>query len=183
MDAEAVLETDRLRLEPLRALHAALLFTLLSDARLYEFVPQDPPATEAMLEARYRWLEKRVSPDGREGWLNWAVVAKEDGACLGTSQATLREDGTALIAYELGSAHWGKGYATEACSRVLAFLFETCAIRSVLARVDTRNGASIRLLERLGFERIGFHPGADTFKGSVSDEYEYGLQAPARIAR
>jgi ribosomal-protein-alanine N-acetyltransferase len=176
IDLERVLETERLRLEPLQVRHAAALFPVLSDPGLYEFIPQLPPASQRALEERYRYLERRASPDGREVWLNWALIPRDGIAgCLGTVQATLQEGGRSLFAYELGRAFWGRGYATEACSRVLAFLFEDAGVRLVVARVDTRNRASIRLLERLGFDRTGFHPKADNFKGADSDEHEYAL--------
>ncbi len=67
----------------------------------------------------------------------------------------------------------------EACWRVLSFLFADYSVTGVTAEVDTRNTASIRLLERLGFERVGFQAGADCFKGASSDEYTYHLSDSA----
>jgi RimJ/RimL family protein N-acetyltransferase len=43
------------------------------------------------------------------------------------------------------------------------------------ANMDTRNLASIKLVESLGFKRTAFIPNADTFKGMTSDEYRYEL--------
>ena len=40
-----MIETERLRLDPLRAEHARLVFESLQEERLYEFIPEDPPAT------------------------------------------------------------------------------------------------------------------------------------------
>jgi [ribosomal protein S5]-alanine N-acetyltransferase len=45
----------------------------------------------------------------------------------------------------------------------------------VVAKMDTRNFASIALVEALGFERVGTTIEADHFKGSVSDEHRYEL--------
>jgi len=174
---EQVLETDRLRLEPLRESHAAELFDLLSDPRLYEFIPQDPPATLDALAARYRFLEARHSPNGDEAWLNWAVRSKEDGKCVGTVQATIASDRRAQLAYEIGILFWRRGFATEACGRVIDALFEE-GITEVRAKLDTRNVASIRLLERLGFTRGALRRNADRFKGADSDEWTYTLQRP-----
>lgn len=44
------------------------------------------------------------------------------------------------------------------------------------ALVDTRNNASIRLLERLAFSRMRLIENADHFKGARSDEYEYARE-------
>lgn len=174
---ESVFLTERLRLEPLRESHAIELFEILSDDRMYRFVPQDPPPTVAALAARYKRLETRSSPNGDEDWLNWAVRSRSDGACIGTVQVTIRRDGRAQLAYEIGVPHWRRGFATEACGRVIEALFGH-GITEVWAELDTRNEASIRLLERLGFRRGALRRGADFFKGSESDEWTYSLPRP-----
>jgi L-amino acid N-acyltransferase YncA len=43
-------------------------------------------------------------------------------------------------------------------------------------KIDTRNVASIALVESLGFERVAFHKDADHFKGSSSGEYRYEIE-------
>ncbi len=90
--------------------------------------------------------------------------------------------GKALIAYELGAEHWGRGYAAEACGRVVSLLFDGYRVGVIEAEVDTRNGRSIRLLERLGFARVSRREDADYFKGAPSHEYTYRLEAVARRA-
>ncbi len=180
---ESVLETQRLWLEPLRASHAPEMFEVLSDPRLYEFIPEEPPLALLSLAERYRRLETRASPRGDEAWLNWILRSKAEGRCLGFVQATVRRDGSAQLAYELGAAYWGRGYATEACRRAIQALFEGYPVTRVFAEVDTRNAASIRLLERLGFRREALRQNADFFKGAASDEFTYGLNRPAGGAR
>jgi RimJ/RimL family protein N-acetyltransferase len=71
--------------------------------------------------------------------------------------------------------YWQNGYATEACRLALGFLFERFQINEVESLVDTRNEASMRLLQTLGFIRVGTIKQADFFKGSPSDEYRYKL--------
>lgn len=171
---ERLFETERLRIEPLRASHAAELLQVLSDQRMYRFVPQEPPATLAALSGRFALLETRRSPDGGEDWLNWALRSKSEGACLGSIQVTIRRDGRAQLAYAIGVLYWGRGFATEACGCVIEALFDT-GIPEVWAEVDARNLASMRLLERLGFRRGTLRQNADVFKGSRSDEWTYSL--------
>jgi ribosomal-protein-alanine N-acetyltransferase len=169
------LETDRLILEPLCSEHARHLFTVLSDPRIYTFIPKDPPASVLTLETRYRQLESRRSPSGEESWLNWAVCLKERSIYIGTVQATILNNQSALLAYELSSNFWGHGYAIEACSRVIESLFVDYDVTEIMAEVDTRNEASCKLLEGLSFKRIKVRAGADFFKGASSDEYTYKL--------
>ena len=176
IEPEAVLETERLCLEPLLRSHAAILFPLLQDERIYRYIPQDPPISVAALEERYHRLESRLSPTGDEAWLNWAVRLKASAVYTGRVEASVTH-GTAQLAYEFCPRFWGQGYATEACRRVLWLLFDGYGVSTVLADVDTRNIASIRLLERLGFKRVAHRAAADFFKGTVSDEYRYWLAA------
>jgi RimJ/RimL family protein N-acetyltransferase len=176
---EGHFETKRMRLEPLCESHAAELFNILSEARMYRFVPQEPPATLAILARRFALLEARRSPDGTEAWLNWVLRSKSDGMCLGCVQVTIRRDGRAQLAYELGVPYWGRGFATEACSRVIKALFDG-GISEVWAELDTRNVASLRLLERLGFRRGALRRNADFFKGADSHEWTYFLNRVRR---
>jgi hypothetical protein len=53
--------------------------------------------------------------------------------------------------------------------------YEGYRVGVVAAEIDTRNVASIALVESLGFSRVAFEKGADHFKGSSSDEYRYEL--------
>ena len=175
VNPEKTLETSRLLLEPLVPSHGVHLHAPLSAAQLYTFIPQEPPASRESLEARYTALSARRSPDGQELRLNWALRRRDIGAYVGTLQATVRADRTAMLAYMVFVAFQGRGYAVEGAARVLAHLFDDYHVSVVVAEIDTRNGASIRLVEALGFVRVAMVPGADFFKGSLSDEYRYEL--------
>lgn len=142
------IRTERLTLEPLVVAHAPAMFDVLRDPLIYEYLDFGPPPSLDHLQRVYATLERRVSPDGNEQWLNWIVM--RDGVPIGVVQATIREAETE-VAYILGSAQWGRGYAFEAMTAMLAHL----GARRFVANVDPRNGRSIRLLERLGFQRDG----------------------------
>jgi [ribosomal protein S5]-alanine N-acetyltransferase len=173
---EARLETERLFLEPILPAHAPVLYKRMQEERLYRFIPQDPPDTPRTLEDRYEFLSARRSPDGREAWLNWAVRERSSGEYAGTLEATVYDKGTAIIAYMVFVPYQRRGIAAEACVRLLQHLFEDYRVGMVAAEIDTRNVASIALVENLGFERVGFQKDADHFKGSTSDEYRYEIK-------
>jgi RimJ/RimL family protein N-acetyltransferase len=141
------LRTARLVLEPLTVAHAPAMFDVLRDPLIYTYLDFGPPTSLAHLQRVYAALERRASPDGTEEWLNWIVVL--DGAPIGVVQATISAGGCE-VAYILHSAHWGRGYALEAMTAMLAHLGE----RAFFANVEETNARSIRLLERLGFREI-----------------------------
>jgi ribosomal-protein-alanine N-acetyltransferase len=170
---EARLETPRFLLEPILPVHAPMLHESLQDEKLYQFIPQDPPASLEALTDRYDFLAARRSPDGREAWLNWAVRERD---YAGTLEATVHDDRTATVAYMVFVPYQRRGFAAEACGRLLEHLFDDYRVGVVAAEIDTRNAASIALVESLGFERVGFQKDADHFKGSTSDEYRYEIK-------
>lgn len=176
---DAVLRTPRLRLEPQRERHADALFPLLADPRLYEHIPLEPPASLPALREQLARLATRRSPDGSELWLNWVMVHSRSGECVGRVQATVLADRPAYLAYEVFPPHWHRGYATEGCKRVMCWLIDELRVDGFVAEVDSLNAASQRLLERLGFQRTSFRAAADTFKGRVSDEWTWRLDAAA----
>lgn len=140
-------------LEPLVAGHADELIVPLADRALWTYADTPVPDSLEGLRARYRRLERRSSPDGRERWLNWAVRAGADA--IGFVEATARANGSQIaIAYALGRASWGRGYATDATRTMLSFLAARFPAARIEAAVDERNIPSLRLLERLAFAVI-----------------------------
>jgi ribosomal-protein-alanine N-acetyltransferase len=172
---ERVIEAGEVRLEPILPAHAAALFRDLQAPELYTFIPHDPPQSVEELERRYtRWAQRR-SADGNELWLNYAVYRPSDAVYVGTVQATLESSGKTLIAYEVFPRFWRRHLGSQACTALVDRLFDDYDVPAVSALTDTRNVASRKLLESLGFRRTGTIENADEFKGSVSDEYAYEI--------
>jgi RimJ/RimL family protein N-acetyltransferase len=113
------LQTERLELEPLRVEHAPELAALLDDPELHRFIG-GRPETLPEVTARVRRQVAGASPDGRQGWLNW-VLRDAHGAAAGTLQATLT-GAEAELAWVVGTAHQGRGYASEAAVGVRDWL-------------------------------------------------------------
>jgi [ribosomal protein S5]-alanine N-acetyltransferase len=146
--------SERIKLEPFTAGHAAELFPALIHPRIYTYIPDLPPTSVAALAERYRRLESRSSPDGSQQWLNWAIRHSESQECIGYVQATVHAAGTADFAFVLAPPFWGRGLAYEASVAALASLFREFSVPSVFAAADRRNLRSIALLLRLGFLRV-----------------------------
>ncbi|MEQ1753544.1 MAG: GNAT family protein [Micropepsaceae bacterium] len=165
------LASHSLTLEPITRAHAVELFEPLLEPSLYRYISDEPPSSLEELEARYAGLETRRSPDGTGLWLNWMI--RKDGKPAGIVQATCNEQHQVFTGYEVFDGFRHHGVGCSAVSAMLAHIHEATGIRQGLAYVDTRNVASIRLLERLRFVRQRVLRDADFFKGEVSDEYEY----------
>ena len=144
------LATARATLEPQVASHAAEMFSLLQDPRIYEY-ENEPPASEAWLRDRYARLETRRSGDGTEHWLNW-IVRTAAGDAIGYVQASVEPGGRAFIAYVLASRWWGRGLAQEAVRAMMDEVRTNYDARHFVAVFKQRNERSRALLVRLGFE-------------------------------
>jgi RimJ/RimL family protein N-acetyltransferase len=59
-------------------------------------------------------------------------------------------EGDIEIGFILKKPAWGKGYATEACKRLLKFAFEESPLEEIVATIDPENTASRRVLEKCG---------------------------------
>ena len=168
------LHTPRLVLEPQVAAHADEMYVVLSDPAIYAF-ENSPPDSVATLRARYQRLESRRSPDGRELWLNWVVRLKEAQRAIGYVQATVLPDAAALIAYEFGSAWWGRGLAHEAVAASMEELRCSGSFTRFGAVFKSENERSRRLLARLGMRPAG----RDEFPSERADPDESAMVTTA----
>ncbi len=168
--------TQRLVLESLRREHAPLLYDDLLDERIWTYLPLDAPSLVENLSDNYSAREVGHAPDDNsEIWLNWAVAERSSGLYIGRLEATLYGDRTADIAYITFPDFWRRGYAKEGCAAMIRHLFDTHRVKTVAASMDTRNAASIALVESLGFTLVGMTREAGPPRNSPGDEYRYEL--------
>ena len=106
-----------------------------------------------------------------------AVERLSDGSFLGwCGLSSWNPDyRSASLGYVYREAAWGHGYATEAAGALVGWAFDTFDLNRVQAETDTRNVASARVLEKLGFVREGTLREDCIVNGDVSDSWVYGL--------
>jgi RimJ/RimL family protein N-acetyltransferase len=170
------LTTQRLRLEPMRVHHAAQCFELFQDERLYQYIQREPPSIVSKFTERFSFLENRLSPDLSEYWWNWGCIDKITGQIIGQVEVSfIRESGESFLAYYVFPAYWRKGYAKEACSAVVEFLFGARSASKVIIEMDVRNASSVALAESLGAKRVSYTEKVQMIRGEWSDEYCYQM--------
>jgi RimJ/RimL family protein N-acetyltransferase len=137
---------------------------VLADPALYTYMGGSPPPSEAELAARYARQAPGVSPDGRQGWLNWVLRLRTGGRLAGMVQATLTEDDAgcaAELAWVVAPRDQGAGLATEAAGAVMAWL-RTLGIESFSAHVHPANRASAAVARRLGLAETAVRADGET---------------------
>ena len=150
------------------------LFDIFSHPEVMRYW-SSPPLEDR--EAAIRLLSDIHDKFQRKLYFQWGVAHRTDDTLIGTSTLFHIESNNhrAEIGYALGRAHWGKGYMQEALTALLGYAFSELNLQRIEADVDPRNNASIRTLERLGFQREGYLRERWKVNGEVQDALFYGL--------
>ena len=152
----APIATPRLRLVPLRVDDAEEMAAVLAGPSLYAFTGGEPPTAD---ELRDRYAAQVAGPgDDDEAWRNWIVRegaeagggGDGDGPAAGYVQATVTAD-TADVAWVIGEAWQGRGYASEAAQAMVGWL-GTHGVRTVTAHIHPEHDASAAVADRVGLK-------------------------------
>ena len=168
------LRTARLLLRPFADTDADEVFALHTDARVMRYWDSAPWDDPGMIE-RFLARCRALADDGTGARV--AVEHREDGRFVGWIglQEWDRENRSANLGYVLAHREWGQGYATEAAHALLQWAFAEMNLNRVSAQADTRNGASRRVLEKVGFVLEGTLRENVIVNGEVSDDWTFGL--------
>ena len=107
--------------------------------------------------------------------LKWGIALRSDDTLIGTATLFNFENHRAEIGYGLARSHWGNGYMHEALQALIVYAFQELGLHRIEADVDPRNSASIRTVERLGFEREGYLRERWQVNGEIQDALFFGL--------
>ncbi len=168
------LVTERLRLRPFEDRDADDLYALHSNARVLRFW-DSPPWTDPARSERFFAASRQMAEEGSGARV--AVDRLSDGSFVGWCGLSRWNPDfrSASLGYCYGESAWGHGYATEVAGALLEWAFGTLDLNRVQAEADTRNVASARVLEKLGFVLEGTLREDCVVNGDVSDSWVYGL--------
>ncbi len=89
--------------------------------------------------------------------IRWGITLKPYPEVIGMIGYNywIRADFRASIGYDLARAYWGRGLMPEAVRAILDFGFACMALNRVEADASAANHASIRVLQKVGFQTEG----------------------------
>ena len=153
------LSTARLVLRPIRAEDARSIWPHVSDPDISRYMSWDPHES---IEQTNAFIAEAVERRSRGTALTWVVTDRTSGELFGLASLiavlrthrALRYD-KAELAYWIGKPYQGRGYATEACRAIIGYAFEGLRLHKLTVAHDDLNEASKRLIETLGFRKIG----------------------------
>lgn len=169
------LETERLILRQFREPDLEMFLSYRNDPDVAKYQGWSIPyPREKGIEFVQQML---VAVPGQSKWLQIAIELKSTHQMIGDLAFFIKRDDKrqAMIGYSLARPFWGNGYAYEAMSCLLAYLFDEWDLHRVVAECDEENVASWRLLERLGFRREAHLIENLFFKGAYCNEYHYAM--------
>ena len=107
----------------------------------------------------------------------WGMELKSTGKLVGTIDfVTIQErHRKAEIGYVLSEDCWGKGYMTEAASRIIAYGFEELQLERIQARCFVENEGSSRVMEKVGMSFEGTMRNAMFAKGKFQNLNMYAI--------
>lgn len=101
-------------------------------------------------------LRAGIESFDRHGFGFWGVRERDRKELIGFCGLRLVEPGDDVeILYGIAPPLWGRGYATEAARALLAWAFRETGLTKVFAGADAGNGASFRVMEKLGMRYDG----------------------------
>ncbi|MEX1232889.1 MAG: GNAT family N-acetyltransferase [Planctomycetaceae bacterium] len=104
------------------------------------------------------WLARLRALTSADPWtLGFSLVLRNSDTVVGSAgfKGPPAADGVVEIAYGVNPEHQGRGYATEAAQALSAYAFSSGQVRVVRAHTRPEPNASMRVLTKCGFRRIG----------------------------
>ena len=172
VDLPLPIDTSRLRMRRFAPGDLAAYHAVRARGEVHRWLYSEP-ATEA--EAREA-VDRRIARLPETGVALVAELAAT-GEFAGDVTLTLGEYRQAEIGFVFDPAHQGHGYATEAAAAVVALAFGSYDLHRVYGRLEARNVASARVLEKLGMRREAHLVENEWVKGEWQSELVYALLA------
>ncbi|MFK7941164.1 MAG: GNAT family N-acetyltransferase [Roseovarius sp.] len=161
-------ESARLAYRPMRMDDLDLTIDLWTDPEVVKYLTDAPESVDKITAE----MPDIIGRAGGGCLGIWCVLDKATGEKLGTAAlvplpAELPDTDWSLlkggpipagdieVGYILKRTAWGKGYAPEACARMLRFAFEGSPLEEIVAVTDPDHAASQHILHTCGLQPIG----------------------------
>ena len=175
------MRTERLLIRQFEEGDLEALHALRTSEESLRWLYDEPPSLaedRARLDRRMHDLRFALTGDA----LGFAVVAGQQlvaDVSLFLRSAEHHQGELGFIAHP---AHWGKGYTTEAAAALLELGFETFGLHRIVGRLEARNAASARVLEKLGMRKEAHLVENELVKGEWQSEIVYAMLRASRGA-
>jgi RimJ/RimL family protein N-acetyltransferase len=146
------LESKRLLMRPIALEDKIEIFEYRSDEKTNRFqgwIPETITDVELFIEKNEKQFN---SPDT---WFQFVICLKSSHKIIGDLGVHFMgvDNKQVELGFTLNKDFHNCGYASEAVTRLIDYLFKDSKKNRIIASVDPQNLSSIRLLERIGFRK------------------------------
>ncbi len=120
------------------------------------------PRTRDQVHERLRVQAMQHARDGYTLWMWREVATGELVGQVGLQPADVDGEAVVEVGWSIAPERWGEGFATDAAAASLDWGFDRIGLPEIVSFAMVENGASIRVMEKLGmsyereFMRAGF---------------------------
>lgn len=169
---------ERIQLRRLRPADTAAFQAYRSDPIVGRYQGWEPMTDQRAVE----FIASMVDVTGpvMGDWIQLAIALNDDDSLIGDAGIHLSADGRqAELGLSLARLRQGQGLASEAFALLIAMVFRQSGCESIRGVIDAENTASIRLVQRHGFEQIDRVE--TVFRGAPCTEVIFRLRNPGRL--
>jgi [ribosomal protein S5]-alanine N-acetyltransferase len=160
------IETDRLILREFQRDDLPALVPILADPKVMQFSLTGINSPEEVQTK----IDNFIASYQKYGFGKWAVILKSNHQLLGycgIAVESINAKDQPELGYRFDSRFWRQGLATEAAIAAVRYGFEQLCLPYILGIVEQANGASVRVLEKVGMQ----YEGKTIFHGIEMDVY------------
>ena len=145
------IQTERLILRPFELDDANdIYYGWANDSEVTKYLTWNPHKN---IEETKMVLSNWVKQYEKEERINFAITLKENNQLIGAIDVVGYIGGVPVIGYVLSKAHWNKGYMSEACKKVIEFLF-SLGHKKIIIDAQVENNASNKVIQKSGGEYV-----------------------------
>lgn len=169
------LETGRLILRPINLTDAESIFRYRSDGLTNRYQGWIPENIEDVRDFIKNRISSTINENGT--WFQLVIICKAAGEIIGDIGLHFfdKENRQVEIGCTISKKHQRKGYATEALSEVMSYLFDTLGKHRIIASIDPGNINSAGLVEKLNFRKEAHFKESIMSNGVWVDDVIYAI--------
>jgi len=175
MDRNIQITSERLMLRPIQLADSALIFAYRSNSVINQYQGWIPKTIGDI----HDFITNLTSPEFNlpGSWFQFVIIRKDNGELIGDIGIHFLDfDGYQVeLGITLNENHQGNGFATEALTGVINFLFDRLNKHRITASIDPRNLKSIQLFELLGFRKEAHFKQSIFIKDEWVDDLIYAI--------
>lgn len=169
--------TERLFIRPVNSEDKPSIYKYRSDSDTNKYL-SSAILSMADMDDFFEKISNQINVPGT--WFQFAIIKLDSSIIIGDIGVHFLETSDnrqVEIGYTLDKDFRGKGYAIEALSRIIDYLFTQLNKHRIIASIDPGNINSIKLIERLGFRKEAHFVENLFLQGKWVDDIIYAMLA------